>query len=293
MELNWSVLTPIINAVDRKDESTSAHTARVALYTQALAEANDLDEASVTRLMHAALLHDIGKIDIPEAILRKPGRLTDDEFSIMRSHTILGHVKLIELGIEDETALHLVRSHHERIDGTGYPDGLKGDEIPIAARFFAVIDTFDAMTSKRPYRHDVGPAAAERALAELSAKSGTWYWPRAVERFTELYRSGGIGWILEHLNRGEAERDEGDAPGGRRSLSLRSDGTSRLPAERSGWPRGFLKRRADPLRACWAIRPAVPRPPPIPWSRADLHPDPNRRCRCPSGRGARAESRSA
>jgi len=221
VDLNWSVLTPVISAVDRKDESTASHTARVALYTQALAEANELDQPTVQRLMQAALLHDIGKIDIPESILRKPGPLTDEEFAVMRAHTILGHAKLIELGIDDEIALHLVRSHHERIDGSGYPDNLSGEDIPMAARFFAVIDTFDAMTSTRPYRRDVGPAAAERALVELNAKSGLWYWPQAVEKFTELYRSGQIGWILQHLNDGGAADGSIDAPSPLDVLALR------------------------------------------------------------------------
>ena len=96
--------------------------------------------------------------------------------------------------------LELVRHHHERWDGKGYPDGLARQQLATGARIFSVIDSFDAMTSHRPYRHDVGAAAAERALEELAAGSGAQYWPEAVTTFERLYRSGRLDWILHHFN---------------------------------------------------------------------------------------------
>lgn len=202
--MDWAALEPLVLEVDAKDACTAAHTARVALYAQAVAEAEGLEEPTVQRMIQAALLHDIGKVDVPAAILGKPGRLTDEEYDIIKGHTVSGHRRLVEMGVTDDLVLSLVRSHHERIDGTGYPDRLAGDAIPIAARWFSVIDTFDAMTSKRPYRHEVGAAAAERALAELHEKAGGWYHAQAVDRFDTLYRSGQLDWILAHLNEGDA-----------------------------------------------------------------------------------------
>ncbi|MFO0875696.1 MAG: HD domain-containing protein [Phycisphaerales bacterium] len=198
--MDWSALEPLVREVDAKDACTAAHTARVALYTQAVAEAEGVDEPTVKRMIQAALLHDIGKVDVPGEILAKPAKLTDDEYAQMKRHTVLGHERLVSMGVNDELVLALVRSHHERIDGTGYPDRLASDAIPLIARWFAVIDTFDAMTSKRPYRSEVGAAAAERALAELHDKSGSWYFPASVARLTQLYRAGQLDWILAHLN---------------------------------------------------------------------------------------------
>jgi putative nucleotidyltransferase with HDIG domain len=198
--MDWSVLEPMLREVDAKDASTAAHTARVALYTQALAEERGLDEQMVQRFMQAALLHDIGKVDIPAEILGKPGPLSDAEFEVMRTHTVRGHERLLAANVTDPIVLELVRSHHERLDGSGYPDRLAGAAIPRSAAWFAIIDTFDAMTSKRPYRNDTGPAAAERSIDELERNAGSWYDAEAVATFVKLYRSGQLDWILHHLN---------------------------------------------------------------------------------------------
>lgn len=191
---------PLIKVVETKDMATAAHTWRVVLYIRALCEGLGLDEDIVERASVGAALHDIGKIDVPDEILKKPGRLTDEEFAIIKQHTVYGYDRLIRMGVEDTMVLNLVRWHHERLDGTGYPDGIAGADIPVGPRHFAVVDTFDAMTSLRPYRAEVGEAAAEKALDELRAKSGTWYCPEAVEGFEHLYRSGAITWILHYFN---------------------------------------------------------------------------------------------
>jgi HD-GYP domain-containing protein (c-di-GMP phosphodiesterase class II) len=165
-----------------------------------MAERAGLDHAVVERLCTGAALHDVGKIDIPDEILQKPGKLTGEEYEVIKTHTTLGHERLVRMGETDPIILNLVRHHHERIDGKGYPDGLAGDAIPIGARYFAVIDSFDAMTSVRPYRQEVGDAAAEKALAELHAGIGTRYEGQAVELMTSLYRAGELDYILRHFN---------------------------------------------------------------------------------------------
>ncbi len=190
----------LVAQIEAKDRLTAAHTWRVVLYARAMAETARLDDELVERITHAAALHDVGKLDVPDAILQKPGSLDKGEFEIIKTHASRGHERLRALGVMDELVLALVRHHHERMDGSGYPDGLVGDNIPLAARHFAVIDAFDAMTSIRPYRNSVGPEAAERALTELMAHRGTWYCNESVDMFTSLYRSGALGWILEYCN---------------------------------------------------------------------------------------------
>lgn len=165
-----------------------------------MAEEAGLDHDTIARLTTAAALHDVGKLDTPIELLQKPGRLTSSEYNVVKQHAALGHARLLQMEETDPILLELVRHHHERWDGTGYPDGLRGEHIATGSRVFAVIDSFDAMTSHRPYRHDIGAAAAERALEELAAGSGTQYWPEAVEMFKRLYRSGRLSWILNHFN---------------------------------------------------------------------------------------------
>lgn len=196
----------LVREIESKDLSTAAHTWRVVLYSRALAEYFGSDQSIVRRITDGAALHDVGKIAIPTEILQKPGRLTDDEFGVIKAHPVLGHERLVSLGVEDPIVLDLVRWHHERVDGLGYPDGLKMEQIPTSARYFAVIDTFDAMTSRRPYRAEVGPDAADKALAELYAGVGTRYCRECVEAFDGLYRRGELGYILMYCN------EEGDLP---------------------------------------------------------------------------------
>lgn len=204
----WSVaverddLFRLIRLVQVKDACTAAHTWRVALYTQELAESMNLDFDTIRRLMRGAAMHDIGKIDLPSKILNKPGPLTEEEFETVKQHPMHGETRLRLLGEDDPLVLSLVRSHHERIDGSGYPDGLEGNDIPIAASLFAVIDSFDAMTSIRPYRQarTRGHIVLERAIDELHHKAGTWYCAEAVEQFTDLITSGRVDWIQRHFN---------------------------------------------------------------------------------------------
>jgi HD-GYP domain-containing protein (c-di-GMP phosphodiesterase class II) len=215
--MDHDIVRSLVQTIELKDHSTAAHTWRVVLYTRALAERKQADKALVERLTVAAALHDVGKIEIPDGILTKPGGLTDEEYAVIQTHTTLGHERLVRMGETDPVLLNLVRHHHERWDGAGYPDGLAGEDIPLGPRMFAVIDTFDALTSVRPYRKEIGEDAAERALSILSDGAGTRYWPDAVDAFTEMYRTGQLGWILHYFNDevpvpGFLEGDAGDAP---------------------------------------------------------------------------------
>ncbi len=196
----------LVKALEHKDGDTAAHTWRVVLYTRAMAEHFGVDVAMIERLSIAAAVHDVGKLDIPDSIIKKPGPLSDEEWGVMKRHTLLGEQRLRALGITDPLVLELVRSHHERVDGRGYPDGLLGDQLGRGPRYFAVIDSFDAMTSIRPYRAQVGPDAAEAAIRDLLDSRGTKYCGECVDAFVTLYRTGRIGWILEYFN------DRGDVP---------------------------------------------------------------------------------
>jgi len=198
--MDSDVVQALVKAIELKDRSTAAHTWRVVLYTRTLAEEFGVDHDAVARLTNGAALHDVGKVDLPHAILQKPGALTPDEYAIVQTHTALGHARLREMGETDPLILDIVRHHHERWDGKGYPDAIAGEAIALPARFFSVIDSFDAMTSIRPYRSAIGEAAAERAIAELESGRGSQYWSEAVDAFARLYRSNRLNWILHHFN---------------------------------------------------------------------------------------------
>ncbi|MBK7405546.1 MAG: HD domain-containing protein [Phycisphaerales bacterium] len=190
----------LVHAIEGKDMSTAAHTWRVVLYTRAMAEEAGLDLDRIRHLTHAAALHDVGKLDIPREILAKPGRLTAEEFEVIKQHPVTGYARLVTLDVDDPLVLDLVRFHHERWDGLGYPYGYALEQIPVAARYFAVIDTFDALTSVRPYRHKVGDEAAHDAIIELKKGAGTRYAPDAVEMFSGLFETGRLDWILHYFN---------------------------------------------------------------------------------------------
>jgi HD-GYP domain-containing protein (c-di-GMP phosphodiesterase class II) len=145
-------VTALARALESKDSGTGAHSLRVQSYALELTEEVAPELLDDPSLEHGFLLHDVGKIGIPDEILRKPGPLDDDERKLMESHTVLGERMLEDLALLRGEGLRVVRSHHERWDGSGYPDGLAGEEIPIGARVFAVADALDAMTNDRPYR---------------------------------------------------------------------------------------------------------------------------------------------
>jgi HD-GYP domain-containing protein (c-di-GMP phosphodiesterase class II) len=175
-------VTALAQAVEMRDEYTGNHTQRVTAYSLLLAAELGLDESERRQLRVATLLHDIGKIAIDDQILRKPGRLSEAEFAQMKTHVLRGW-EIIQMIPGLAWAQPVVRGHHERWDGRGYPDGLGGEYIPLTARVVAVADAFDAMTSDRPYRAGM-PAA--RAFAELQAGSGTHFDPECVAAFVRV-----------------------------------------------------------------------------------------------------------
>lgn len=202
--MDSAVVQDLLRQIEVKDLSTAAHTWRVVLYTRALAEEHGVDRETLELLTHGAALHDVGKLDIPGEILQKPGRLTAEEFEIIKLHTVAGFARMVQMDVDDGPILDLVKHHHERWDGGGYPFGLAAEAIPPAARYFAVIDAFDALTSIRPYRREIGEDAAERALELIEAERGEGYWPEAVDLFVELYRTGKVDHILRYFNDGQA-----------------------------------------------------------------------------------------
>ena len=170
------------NAVEARDAYTSKHAERVTAYALELARALGTTLANTAEIEFGFLLHDIGKVAVPDAILWKPGPLTDKERALMAQHPLIGAE--IVRGIEFlGPAAEVVRSHHERWDGKGYPDGLRGEQIPLAARVFAVADVLDALTTERPYRH-ASPLPVARQM--IVAESGRQFDPQVVDAFCTI-----------------------------------------------------------------------------------------------------------
>jgi putative nucleotidyltransferase with HDIG domain len=170
------------DALDMKDAETEGHSRRVTAYTIAIARAMGIPKDHIAVIARGAFLHDIGKMAIPDAILRKPGPLTPDEVGIMKEHSFRGYNMLKRIPFLQEAA-EIVYSHQEKFDGSGYPRGLKGEEIPLGARIFSVADTLDAIRSDRPYR-PARPLAA--AKEEISVWSGRQFDPKIVDVFLHM-----------------------------------------------------------------------------------------------------------
>lgn len=171
-----------VRALDMRDKETEGHTRRVTVLTQKLARCMGIDEDEMVHVTRGALLHDIGKMAIPDGILLKPGQLTDDERKLIQKHPVYAYEMLSPIEFL-RPAIDIPYCHHEKWDGTGYPRGLKGEDIPFAARIFPVIDVWDALISDRPYRkglpHDV-------VLEHIQADSGKHFDPRVVNAFMEM-----------------------------------------------------------------------------------------------------------
>jgi putative nucleotidyltransferase with HDIG domain len=181
-DLFYSTITMLAQAVELRDQYTGNHTARVTEYSHLLGQQLELPAEDLHVIRFGTPLHDIGKIGIDDSILRKPGKLTPAEFETMKTHTTKG-AKILEQVPDMQPVIPIVRSHHERWDGLGYPDGLKGEEIPRLARIVAVADAFDAMTSDRPYRAGM---AHEDAFRELEKQSGKQFDPQMAAAFLTI-----------------------------------------------------------------------------------------------------------
>jgi HD-GYP domain-containing protein (c-di-GMP phosphodiesterase class II) len=182
LRANIDTLKVLGNAIAKRDSDTNAHNYRVTIYAVRIAEAMGLSESAIRSLIKGSFLHDVGKIAIPDAILLKPGKLDDCEFSEMKTHVIHG-LDIIAASAWLKDAADVVGGHHEKIDGTGYPHGIGGDGIPLAARIFAVADVFDALTSERPYKK---PMPVDRTMAILEEGLGRHFDARVLEAFRSI-----------------------------------------------------------------------------------------------------------
>ena len=203
-EMSFQAIQTLVYSIDAKDPYTRGHSSRVSQYSVKIAEALGWDEEKRERLKWAALLHDVGKIGIPDSILNNPRRLTDTEYNIIKSHTVTGS-EILKRGHMDPAAEHVARSHHERYDGKGYPDGLAGTEICEEARIAAVADAFDAMSSNRVYRR---ACDKDHIRNELIKGKGKQFDPQFADIFLKLWDEGKLDEILSQ----DATDKDGDEP---------------------------------------------------------------------------------
>jgi len=206
-------------AAEYRDEDTGAHIQRVSHYAAAIARQMGLDDESVKSILYAAPMHDVGKIGIPDRILRKPEKLDPDEWETIKKHTIIGAEILSGSDADSiELARVIALTHHEKWDGSGYPDGLKGTDIPLAGRITAIADVFDALTSKRPYKD---PFSVEEALGIIWAGRGSHFDPKVVDAFFTIKD--------EILSIKEKYKDQGESVGSDGQMGILSIASSARP----------------------------------------------------------------
>ncbi|MFQ5670654.1 MAG: HD domain-containing phosphohydrolase [Acidobacteriota bacterium] len=198
-----ATLEALIAALDSRDSETQGHSMRVSEYTALVARHMGISEPELTDIRRGALLHDVGKIGIPDAILRKPGPLTEEEWKIMKEHPVLGYRMLRGITFL-EGAIPIVLAHQEKFDGTGYPQHLAGEQIPLGARIFAVVDTYDAITSTRPYR---AGRSYEVARDEIVKFSETQFDPKVVQTFLKIPQQEMEG-IRDRIRRDFLQREK-------------------------------------------------------------------------------------
>lgn len=206
-------VTAMAEAIEKRDPYTGGHVHRVVSYSLLIAGEMGLARPELEKLRMAATLHDVGKLAVPDRILSKPEPLDDDEFKIMQQHTVDG-AQIVGRIRDLRDMLPGVRSHHERLDGKGYPDGLKDEELEAIPRIIAVADTYDAMTTDRPYRKGL---PAQKAADEIESCAGTQLCPRVVAAFSRLYRRGDF-----HLQAGERVLDSLSEKLGQKATARRS-----------------------------------------------------------------------
>ena len=200
LDSNLETLETLGSAIAQRDSDTNTHNYRVTIYSVRIAEAAGLSNRIIQTLIKGAFLHDVGKIGISDSILLKPGRLTEDEFDVMKTHVSSGH-EIVKRSLWLRDALEVVGYHHEKVNGHGYPEGLKGKEIPISARVFAIADVFDALTSHRPYKEAF---SFDKAMSILEESRGSHFDPEMLDAFTGIARP-----LYDHLaNRDDEPREE-------------------------------------------------------------------------------------
>ncbi len=197
LERAESVLFSLARSIEGKDPYTHGHCERLAEYSACLGEHLQLSEDQIIALRRAGVVHDVGKIAVPDAILLKPGPLTPEEWKLVREHPVVGERICAPLK-SFRLVLPIIRHHHEKIDGTGYPDGLRGEAIPVTARALQIVDVYDALTTVRPYKPAFSITDALQTMKEEVAKG--WWDPHIFDQFEQLVRDG----TADFLSRGAA-----------------------------------------------------------------------------------------
>ena len=181
------VLFSLARSIESKDPYTHGHCERLSEYSSRLGAQLGLPEDHITALRRAGVVHDVGKVAVPDAILLKPGRLTEEEWKIMREHPVVGE-RICSPLKSFRLVLPIIRHHHEKLDGSGYPDGLRGDAIPVTARVLQIVDVFDALTTDRPYKKAFSITDALQTMKEEVEKG--WWDPQIFDQFARMVRSG-------------------------------------------------------------------------------------------------------
>src|SRR5712671_3260908 len=185
LERAESVLFTLVRSIEGKDPYTHGHCERLAEYSARLAQHLGLAEDQITALRRAGVVHDIGKIAVPDAVLLKPGKLTADEWTLIREHPVVGERICAPLK-SFRSVLPIIRHHHEKLDGSGYPDKLRGDAIPVTARVLQIVDVYDALTTERPYKKAFSITEAIETMKQEVSKG--WWDPRIFQQFERLVR---------------------------------------------------------------------------------------------------------
>jgi putative two-component system response regulator len=186
LERAESVLFSLARSIEGKDPYTHGHCERLSEYSARLGEHLKLSEEQLIALRRAGVVHDVGKIAVPDAILLKPGRLTEDEWKVIREHPVVGERICAPLN-SFRLVLPIIRHHHEKLDGSGYPDGLRGDAIPVSARVLQIVDVYDALTTERPYKKAFSVSDALQTMKQEVAKG--WWDPQIFEQFERFVKS--------------------------------------------------------------------------------------------------------
>jgi putative two-component system response regulator len=194
LERAEAVLFTLARSIEGKDPYTHGHCERLADFSARLGEHLGLPEEQIIALRRGGVVHDIGKIAVPDAILLKPARLSEDEWKLIREHPVVGERICAPLK-SFRTVLPIIRHHHERFDGSGYPDGLRGESIPITARVLQIVDVYDALTTERPYKHAFSITEALQTMKEEVSRG--WWDPVIFDQFERLARDG----MVEFLSR--------------------------------------------------------------------------------------------
>jgi putative two-component system response regulator len=199
LERAESVLFTLARSIEGKDPYTHGHCERLAHYSASLGEYLGLPEDQVVALRRAGIVHDIGKIAIPDAIILKPGVLTEDEWKIVQEHPVIGE-RICSPLKSFRTVLPIIRHHHERFDGSGYPDGLARENIPITARVLQIVDVYDALTTVRPYKPAFSITDALQTMKQEVANR--WWDPQIFDQFERLIRGGTANFLSRSASAG-------------------------------------------------------------------------------------------